>query len=367
MVLLITSEFPPGPGGIGQHAYSFSIAMSNEHQVVVLTNQDYAGKEEIASFIEQLPQSIRIITFVKRNDIMTSFKRIWQTLRVIKQLKPEGIFASGRFALWLGAIVKIVKPSAKVYGFVHGIEVHPNSGKLGIITRKACGMLNGVVPVSKFTASLLQKQKLQKLAVVPNGLDDAFIKQSQMMASTINPFNWHGYPKLLTVGNVTPRKGQHRVIKALPEILKQYPNAHYHVVGLPTTTDKLRELAKNLGVEQAITFHGKLSLRQDLYRAYLSSDIFIMLSENQPNGDVEGFGIAILEANAFGVPGIGALGCGIEDAISSDSGILVDGDDTISIVAAVQKILTEKDNYAHNARLWAEKHNWAELIKKVWI
>jgi len=367
LIFLISSEFPPGPGGIGQHAYSLSMALSNQHQVVVLTNQDYATNEEIALFLAQLPHNIQVIRFAKRYGKLTSFRRTWQTLRLVKQLNPEVIFTSGRFALWLGAIIKKVMSKRTVYGFAHGIEVHPNSGILGVITRKACGILNGIMAVSEFTASLLQKQSLQKIEILPNGLDETFIKQSRMMASTINPFNWHGHPKLLTVGNVTPRKGQHRVIKALPEILKHFPNAHYHVVGLPTNADRLLELAKTLGVYHAVTFHGKLSSRQDLYRAYLSADIFIMLSENQANGDVEGFGIAILEANAFGVPSIGAIGCGIEDAISSGSGILVDGNNAISIVAAIQKILTEKENYARNARLWAEKHNWAELIKKVWM
>ena len=46
-------------------------------------------------------------------------------------------------------------------------------------------------------------------------------------------------------------------------------------------------------------------------------------------GDVEGFGIAILEANALGIPAIGALGCGIEDAIENySSGILINYLDT---------------------------------------
>ena len=44
------------------------------------------------------------------------------------------------------------------------------------------------------------------------------------------PLNLQGSPILLTVGGVTPRKGQHRVIRALPEIIRSYPQACYHIV-----------------------------------------------------------------------------------------------------------------------------------------
>jgi phosphatidylinositol alpha-1,6-mannosyltransferase len=105
--------------------------------------------------------------------------------------------------------------------------------------------------------------------------------------------------------------------------------------------------------------------RQELFRAFASADLFVMLSENQKNGDLEGFGIAILEANAFGLPAIGASGCGIEDAISPESGILIDGNDASAMVHAMERILENKQAFSKGARHWAEQHNWAELIKEL--
>jgi phosphatidylinositol alpha-1,6-mannosyltransferase len=120
-----------------------------------------------------------------------------------------------------------------------------------------------------------------------------------------------------------------------------------------------------LGVSYALTFHGRLPAKTDVQRAYASADIFIMLSENQPNGDVEGFGIAILEANAMGLPAIGATGCGIADAISHNSGILVDGDKPEEIALAVEKMMANYDAYSQGARQWAEQHNWEEILKRI--
>ena len=62
-----------------------------------------------------------------------------------------------------------------------------------------------------------------------------------------------------------------------------------------------------------------------LYEIYNQADIFIMLSQNDIKFDVEGFGIAILEANLLGIPAIGSRDTGIEDAIvHNETGKLVD-------------------------------------------
>lgn len=363
MILIISSEFPPGPGGIGQHAYSLALALCKSQNVVVLANQDYANETEIGAFNSALPTNLNVIRFAKRAGKITSIKRIVQAIKLVKNSNPRLVYTSGLFPLWVGAILKLIFRKQHIFGFAHGSEVHLNSGLRGKVTHIACAKHDGIFAVSNFTASLLKSQGLNNISVLANGLDEEFIAESSRTKN--EPYSWKGSPKLLTVGNVTPRKGQHRVIKALPAILKKFPEAHYHIVGLPTNAEKLTQLAKELGVEGALTFHGKLATRQELYRAFRSADVFLMLSENQENGDVEGFGIAILEANAFGVPAIGATGCGIEDAISKDSGILVDGNDALAVEQAITSILENDQSFRHGARTWAEKHNWAELVKNL--
>mgnify|MGYP003346336418 CR=1 FL=1 len=64
----------------------------------------------------------------------------------------------------------------------------------------------------------------------------------------------------------------------------------------------------------------------------------MMLSERQPDGDIEGFGIAILEANYYGLPAIGASDCGIEDAIDEgNTGHKVPYHDAEKITTALKK------------------------------
>ena len=107
------------------------------------------------------------------------------------------------------------------------------------------------------------------------------------------------------------------------------------------------------------------NLQHKLYQIYLSCDVFAMLSENQPDGDIEGFGIAILEANSFGLPAIGAKGCGIEDAISKESGVLVDGDNCEEILQALNFVLENKEVLSKGAREWAKNHSWNKLSRRL--
>ena len=62
-----------------------------------------------------------------------------------------------------------------------------------------------------------------------------------------------GAQLLLTVGNVTERKGQQVVIRALPHVLKAQPNTHYLMAGLPTRREDFLKLARGLGVADTST------------------------------------------------------------------------------------------------------------------
>jgi phosphatidylinositol alpha-1,6-mannosyltransferase len=121
--------------------------------------------------------------------------------------------------------------------------------------------------------------------------------------------------------------------------------------------------AEALKVTSYITFHGSIDDRE-LKQKLVASDIFIMLSSEDESGDVEGFGIAILEANALGVPAIGSINCGIEDAINNfDSGVLVDFENTTQIEKAIKTILLNKNKYQVSSVKWAQQHDWSSVVK----
>src|SRR5262249_34211461 len=119
---------------------------------------------------------------------------------------------------------------------------------------------------------------------------------------------------LLTVGNVTDRKGQEVVIRALPSILRTEPKTQYLMAGLPTEKEPLDALARRLGVADHVGFLG-LVRRDELVLLLNSCDLFVMTSRRTADGDFEGYGIAVVEAALCGKPAVVSSGSGLAEAI----------------------------------------------------
>ncbi|HLO69940.1 MAG TPA: glycosyltransferase family 4 protein [Flavipsychrobacter sp.] len=357
--LIISSEFPPGPGGIGKHAYSMAKGLlHNGINVSVVCNMDYTSEDEISSFLNNNREiNIHRIT---RNGFSTYINRIRTIISLYKKYRFDKVILTGQFSLWIGLVLKTLFKGVHTVLIIHGSELNMGGSVKQALTKKS--ILNGdkVFAVSNYTRSLLQsKIDRQHIEVLPNGLN---MEDWNVEAE---PFTWNGYPNLLTVGSVTQRKGQHNVINALHEIKKNYPDVHYHIVG-KDADGTLKNLVQQSGLQSHVTFHGKLS-DADLRRAYKTADIFCMLSDSDSMGDVEGFGIAILEANINGIPSIGSKGTGIEDAIDNGrTGILVDAHKPSEITNAIDTILKmDKVALADECKGWAKRHDWNQLAKKL--
>jgi len=154
------------------------------------------------------------------------------------------------------------------------------------------------------------------------------------------------------------------VINALPEILKKFPQACYHIVGKPILKEQLEAAIAQRNLNTHVTVHGAVE-RKKLIELLGNADIKLMLSNNTAEGDVEGFGIAVLEANALGIPAIGSQKTGLEDAIkNNETGILVDPKNISEITGAIEKIWNDYGFFSNNAKKWAQDHDWKIIIRK---
>ena len=349
-ILLITSEFPPQPGGIGQHAYDLAYHLALTEEVVVLADQRSSdGKEENEFDAQQNFQVKR----TPRYAILT-FTYI-QRLIIALQLagKSDVVLVSGKFSLWQGGLIRLLKHQP-IIAIIHGTEVLLGNSYFKKLTDKCLQSFDHVIAVSHYTLDLVKHLQLQQTSVIPNGI--------QLKHQPTSKTESTKEVQLITVGNLTQRKGQHNVIQALPQLVKKYPKLIYHCVGIPTNKQQLIQLADELQVRDHIQFHGRVS-HQEKERLLQQADIFMMLSERTKSGDVEGFGIAILEANQFGTPAIGSKDSGIEDAIKEgDSGFLVDPHDPEAIVQAIEQILRDYEHYSYQATQWVREFEWENIV-----
>ncbi|MCS6773466.1 MAG: glycosyltransferase, partial [Thermoflexales bacterium] len=127
---------------------------------------------------------------------------------------------------------------------------------------------------------------LHKCRPVPLGVDtERFIPSARQAVC--------GELTLLSVGRLRYYKGLDDLIRALTEL----PKARALVVGTGPMESSWRKLARELGVEERVTFAGEVS-DEDLPLWYHKADIYVIPA----NSRAEAFGVAILEAMASGLP-----------------------------------------------------------------
>lgn len=106
-------------------------------------------------------------------------------------------------------------------------------------------------------------------------------------------------PTFLTVRRLSPRMGHGLLLEAFATVQEHHPDATLAIAGDGPLADQLRDRAAALGIDDAVTFLGYVP-DADLPAAYASADAFVL-----PTTELEGFGLATLEALAAGTPVVG--------------------------------------------------------------
>lgn len=353
-ILIVTSEFPPSPGGIGNHAWNLANSFSSKNwKVTVLTEIRKKNNADWDSFL--LQSNFRIVG-INRNSfiLITYLKRIFFYLYLIMSIDKPSVIYSGKFSVWLSGIIKLSTPTLAV---IHGSEIK-STGILKFLFNRGLLNVRNIVSVSNFTqVKLLENFNLDrnKCLVINNGFKFDTLKIDRVCNDELT---------FITIGGMHRRKGQHLFIKALPTLITKYQKIRYIIAGIPQEINSLEKLVRELNVENNVDFH-IMPENNKLADLLSKSKIFVMLSENLANGDFEGFGIAILEAMSLGIPALGSRNTGIEDAISDYySGILVDNKNLEEINNAIELILNNYEFYSTNALNWSRNFVWSKIITK---
>lgn len=347
-LLLITSEFPPLPGGIGNHAFLLSKYLhKNNYDVTVIS--DFRDEQQDSEFDKKQD----FIIFRTKRNSFTQLNRIKKCFSLTK--KNEIIICSGKFSLWIGAFLKLFFKSKKYIAVLHGSELKAGNSFFQKLTKYSLSKFDKLIAVSNFTKNYaLQINPNLQIEVINNGIEINQKIEKTQKSTQIN---------LVTVGNLTFRKGQQNLIKALPLLKETFSDIHYHIIGIPTEKERFIEIANSLNVAENITFYGALS-ENEKNIVLQKTDVFIMLSDVVKN-DFEGFGIAILEANVMGIPAIGSENSGIADSIKNNfSGILVNPHNPEQIKDALIEIRANYQQYSDNAKKWSSDFDWNTIIKQ---
>jgi phosphatidyl-myo-inositol dimannoside synthase len=340
--LILTSEFPPGPGGLGTHAWQLARHLHKfGWDITVAASQDYATPDEVTAFNQAQP--FQIISIEQSSVPAARFLKRWRVVTAwLNQNKPDAIIASGSRSVWMAAALSS-RYHLPWVAVGHGSELSFRTATRKMITRWAFQKANGVICVSGFTKQQMNKSGIyvEKTCVIPNGADPEFfqILPPEEIESFRVRLGFADAKLILTVGNVTERKGQDVVIRALPEVIKEIPNAHYMIVGLPTKKKELEELAQRLDVSGHVHFFERVN-NDDLIRFFNSCDVFVMTSKMTADGDFEGYGIAVVESALCGKPSVVSGNSGLSEAVlDGETSFVVPENDESATAKAIIRIL----------------------------
>jgi phosphatidylinositol alpha-1,6-mannosyltransferase len=221
-------------------------------------------------------------------------------------------------------------------------------------------------PVSLFTSGLLDAAGMDGAAieVLPNGADpDRF--RPFPARDFVRRAGLAGRPIILTTGRLVPRKGIDVMLEAMPEILRHVAHAVYVVLGTGPEAARLQDLARSLGIRDAVRFPGVVP-GDELLSWYNGCDVFV-LPVRELTDDVEGFGLVLLEASACARPVVATRCGGLPEAvIDGVTGLLVKPGSPSSLAAAVVHVLREPDLAARlggaGRRHVEQKANWSRVV-----
>ena len=189
-----------------------------------------------------------------------------------------------------------------------------------IMVRKVLAESDMIFAASKhvYKAAISAGCPKDHLLLLPNGVDVERFNPRLDRSLVRERLGVAGRPVVFTLRWHEPKNGIEYLIRAVPHVLSEVPEAMFVIGSDGPLMDYHKSLAENLGVADQMLFVGRIS-RMDLPYYYAASDVFVIPSV------VEAFGLVTVEAMACGKPVVGTNVGGIPEIIvDGANGLLVE-------------------------------------------
>lgn len=357
-VLLISNDYPPITGGIAAYCLALQTHLARRddiERVIVLALGDWPDGQEAPD---------RKTTVIRRR--ATGFLGLGPTIfKTVREHRPDLIhlatlFPEGLFTGLIGRLFRI-----PVLIMFHGLELNPTAGsrKTRLVKKWSVGLATAFATNSQATADravrgygipadrikvihLGQLNRAYRPAVGDPTRADIGLEDDDLV--------------VLGLGRLVGHKGFADLIKAIARTRFQIKLV---IVGDGPDRAELVRLTGELGLDRRVTFMGRVD-RVEPY--YALADMFALASFEDPDsGNVEGFGIVMVEAQAAGLPVIGTDSGGVPEAFAPDrTGLLVPPRNPAALAEAITRLADDpalrRRMAAAGPELVKERYQWAD-------
>jgi len=389
-ICLISREYPPdtGWGGIGtftQHLAKGLVDIGHEVDVVSLAKNKAGhsvdGKiriHRVEPYLQDADLGLLARAMPYSRYVISTSAALWRQCLSLHQARPfdvidtpellaEGFFpAISKIA---PLVIRLYTPHSKfIAEKLHNVSPSFDHEMVAMVERMAMLYADAITSPSKDLARYVSADlnfPLEKITLIANPIDASVFSPIGPKAIEVS-----NQLKVLFIGRLEGRKGIKYLIRAVPTIVKQVPEAHFYIVGDDTKTAEgqtsvlaeLKEFIRQSQCQSSVTFIDRVPL-SELPAYYRSADVCVVpsLYDNSP--------YACLEAMSCGKPVIGTTSGGTKEyLVDGESGLLVEPKNSEAIALAVIRLLAEaneRKRIGDNARLRVlDKYQRAEIARQ---
>ena len=319
--LIVTNDFPPRRGGIQSFVHGLATRLPPGTVVVYAPAWDGAAEFDAQQRFPVIrhPTSLMLpVPSVSRRAAAIAREHGCDTV-LFGAAAPLGLITS---ALRRAGVTRTV---ALTHGHEAGWAALPVARGL---LRRIGNEVDVVTYLGEYfrvrLARVLSPAAAERMVRLAPGVDVTFFRPGAGGAAVRDRLGLGDQPVVVCVSRLVRRKGQDTLIRAWPRVRAEVSDAVLLLVGDGPYAGRLRRLAGELGVSDAVRFTGPAPW-PELPSYYDAANVFAMPCRTRRGGlDVEGLGIVYLEASATGLPVIGGDSGGAPDAIlEGESGYVV--------------------------------------------
>ena len=233
-------------------------------------------------------------------------------------------------------MLKATRPRLRVAYTLHNPGIVPGHGRAGRLVYRVG--IDATVAISAAVRRESEGFGLARLREITNGIDLSRVAARGRAGSLAE--DGEGAParpvRLLDCARFQADKGQDVLIEALARLRAGGRDVHLTLAGPlprdPAFLDGLRALAAARGLADRVTFvHG----RTDVSGLLAEADLYVLASR------CEGFGLALVEAMASGLPVVATRTQGPGEIVEEGSGLLVPPGDAGALAAALERLIAD--------------------------
>ncbi|MGM0577628.1 MAG: glycosyltransferase [Myxococcota bacterium] len=196
---------------------------------------------------------------------------------------------------------------------------------------------------SGFTADKVRRLGGKRIEVLPVGLH---MDRFEFREKTAFP----GEPvRLISVARLVEQKGLHHAIEAVARLAPSHPELRYDIVGDGPYRPRLEARIAELGVGDRVSLLGWKG-RDEVVDLYRRSHLFVFPCATAADGDTEGQGLVLQEAQASGLPVLTTRHGAIPDGVTGESAFLVPEGDVDALAERLGHLLDHPEVWPEMGR-----------------